>query len=39
MKDILGADTTASVKVALVLKNGEKQFNACAVRGIFVKWT
>ena len=39
MRDILGADTAACVKVGLVEKDGEKQFNACAVRQIFVKWT
>jgi hypothetical protein len=38
MKDILGSDALACPKVNQVMKDGVPEFNACAVRRVFIKW-
>jgi hypothetical protein len=38
MKDILGSDALACPKVNQVIKDGVPEFNACAVRRVFIKW-
>jgi uncharacterized protein YihD (DUF1040 family) len=38
MKDILGDDVLACPKVNQVMKETGPEFNACAVRRVFVKW-
>lgn len=38
MKEILGSDALACPKVTQVVKDGVPEFNACAVRRVFVKW-
>lgn len=38
MRDLLGQDALACPKVTQVMKDGVPQFNACAVRRVFIKW-
>jgi len=38
MKDMLGQDALACPKVTHIFKDGNLEFNACAVRRVFIKW-
>jgi hypothetical protein len=38
MKEILGEKTLACAKVSITMKDGRPEFNACAIRRVFVKW-
>jgi hypothetical protein len=38
MKEILGNDALACPKVNQIFKDGVPEFNACAVRRVFIKW-
>jgi len=38
MKNILADDVLACPKVGVITKDGKSEFNACAVRRVFIKW-